>query len=437
MEMLQYGDTMVAVPLKEEQIVAVIRQNPVELPACTPEQAVRDALDMPIGAPPLEQVVAPGDTVCIVISDITRRWQAPAMYLPILVERLNRAGVPDENILVLSATGVHRTQTEAEWRTLLGPELLGRLSYTDHECDDRANLTYLGETSRGTPVWVNSRALHCDKLILTGGVAYHPLAGFSGGRKSLVPGIAGRETIDRNHALALAPGFGSGIHPHATGGDITAENPFHDDQVEASAMARPAYVLNVVANGEGRIVRAFAGHWMRAWEAAVQLVEAMDGVPVRGRVPLVVASTGGPPKDMNISQTTKTLANALHLAAPGGTIILLSQCREGFGDPACREQICGYDTMEQRERALREHFSIGGFFGYLFADSAEKFNLILVTDMAAENFGRTRIHAVKTLAEALAVAAQLNGGSLEGIPTALMPKGGSTLPKVQGEYAPQ
>lgn len=433
MEMLRYGGAMVSVPLKEEQIVEVVRQNPVELPCCTPEEAVRNALDAPVGAPRLEDVVKPNDTVCIVISDITRRWQAPAVYLPILVERLNRAGVPDKNILVLSSTGVHRTQSEEEWRVLLGPELINRLSYADHECDDTENLTYLGETRRGTPVWVNSRALQCDKLILTGGVAYHPLAGFSGGRKSLVPGIAGRETINKNHSLALAPGFGNGIHPCVTGGNITADNPFHDDQVEASAMAKPAYMLNVVVNGEGRIVQAFAGHWLQAWKEATKLVESIDGVPVKKRVPLVIASAGGPPKDMNISQTTKTLANALHLVAPGGTMILLSQCREGFGDPACRKQICDYDTMEQRERALRERFSIGGFFGYLFADSAEKYNLILVTDMAAEEFSHTRIHAVKTLPEALDLAAQLCGGSLENMPAALMPQGGSTLPKIQDE----
>lgn len=433
MEYLQYGDRQIPVSLPAQQIAEIVRQTALPETNETTADMVRAALDHPIGAPRLEEVISPGDTVCIVISDITRRWQAPSQYLPPLVERLNQSGVPDENILVLSATGVHRAQTEAEWLTMLGPELTARLKHTDHLCDDKENLTYLGETSRGTPVWVNRLALECDKLILTGGVAYHPLAGFTGGRKSLVPGIAGRETVNRNHSLALMPAPARGVNPKAGSGNITADNPFHDDQVEASAMAAPDYLLNIVVDGSNRICRAFAGHWIEAWKEATRLVKTIDGVPVSRRLPLVIASAGGPPKDMNISQTTKTLVNALHMVAPGGTMILLSQCREGFGDPACRKQICDYTDMESREQALRERFTIGGFFGYLFADSAEKYNLILVTDMVAEDFSSTRIHAVKTLDEALVLAAQLHGGSLDGIPTALMPRGGSTLPIVSGE----
>lgn len=136
---------------------------------------------------------------------------------------------------------------------------------------------------------------------------------------------------------------------------------------------------------------------------------------------------------MNISQTTKTLANALHAVMPGGTIILLSQCCEGFGDPDCRRQICGYGTMEEREKALRENFTIGGFFGFLFAQSAEQYNLILVTDIPESEFSRTKIHGVHTLEEGLALAAFLNGGSLDRTPAVLMPRGGSTLPQIKDQ----
>ena len=141
MHTLRYGNAQIPVPLPEGQIVQELLSNPVELPRRTPAERVRYALDHPIGADPLEEVVAPGDTVCIVISDITRQWQSPADYLQVLVERLNRAGVPDKNILILSATGIHRTQTCREWTALLGEELCRRLDHTDHACDDKATLT--------------------------------------------------------------------------------------------------------------------------------------------------------------------------------------------------------------------------------------------------------------------------------------------------------
>lgn len=425
---LSYNGREIPVPLPEGQILQTVEANRIHLPEGTPEELVEQALEHPVGAPPLEAVIAPGETVCIVISDITRKWQSPAVYLPVLVERLNRLGVPDGNILILSATGVHRRQTEAEWAQLLGPDLMVRLRHEDHRCDETENLRFLGTTSRGTPVWVNARALACDRLILTGGVAYHPLAGFSGGRKSLVPGIAGRETIDRNHSLALNPGPGSGVNPNADGGNITRENPFHDDQAEAAAMARPDYLLNIVADDRSRIIAAFAGDWMEAWLAAVRLLERRNRVEIPCRVPLVVAGTGGSPRDMNLSQTTKTLANALHALTPGGTLILASQCREGIGDPNCESVLCNYTSMEEREAALRKRFTIGGFFGYLFARTGAEHHFIFITDIPAERFSATQIHAVGTMEEALEMAAAFNGGSLEGLPAIILPNGAATMP---------
>ena len=161
------------------------------------------------------------------------------------------------------------------------------------------------------------------------------------------------------------------------------------------------------------------------------MVEQLDGVSIPRRTPLVIASAGGYPKDINLYQTSKLLSNALAAVAPGGTLILLSQCREGFGDPDCEAQICAYDTMEEREKALRADFSIGGFVGFLFAETAGHYHMILVTDLPSECFGRTKIQVARTLDEALALAAQCSGGSLEGVETTLMPHGGSTFPLPQ------
>lgn len=431
METMKYSDTEFSVDLDPQQVVAEVHANTVELPQRTVREHIEYALDHPIGAGPIEETVQAGDKVCILISDVTRRWQQPSTYLPILVERLNRAGIPDEDILILCATGTHRRQTEEEHISLVGEDLYHRIRFLDHQCDEKEHLTYMGTTSRGTPVWLNSYAMACDKIILTGGVVYHFLAGFGGGRKSVVPGIAGRETINTNHNNALNHGLGSGSNPRVCNGNMGEDNPFHSDLMECAAFAKPAYLLNVIVDDNYQIVGAFAGDWREAHKAAAKVVEQLDGVSIPRRAPLVIASAGGFPKDINLYQTSKSLSNALAAVAPGGTMILLSQCREGFGDPDCEAQICAYDTMEEREKALRADFSIGGFVGFLFAETSENYHLILVTDIPKERFERTKIQVAQTLDEAMALAAQWNGGSLDGVETVLMPYGGSTFPLPQ------
>lgn len=431
MENMKYSDTEFSVSLDPRQVVSEVHANTMDFPKRTVREHIEYALDHPIGAGPIEEVVRAGDKVCIIISDVTRRWQQPSTYLPVLVERLNRAGIPDEDILILCATGTHRRQTEEEHISLVGEELYRRIRFMDHQCDDKEHLTYMGTSSRGTPVWLNSYAMACDKLILTGGVVYHFLAGFGGGRKSVVPGIAGRETINTNHNNALNHGLGSGSNPRVCNGNMGEDNPFHSDLMECASFAKPAYLLNVFVDDNYQIVGAFAGDWQKAHEAAAKAVEQLDGVPIPHRTPLVIASAGGYPKDINLYQTSKTLSNALAAVAPGGTMILLSQCREGFGDPDCEAQICAYDTMEEREKALRADFSIGGFVGFLFAEASENYNLILVTDIPGERFEHTKIQVAQTLDEALALAANCNGGTLDGVETTLMPHGGSTFPLPQ------
>ena len=431
MESMKYSDTEFAVSLDPGQVVAEVHANAVNLPKRTVREHIEYALDHPIGAGPIEEAVKPGEKVCIIISDTTRRWQQPSTYLPVLVERLNKAGTPDEDMLILCATGTHRKQTEEEHISLVGEDLYRRIRFIDHQCDDKEHLTYMGTTSRGTPVWLDSYAMACDKIILTGGVVYHFLAGFGGGRKSIVPGIAGRETINTNHNNALNKGLGSGSNPRACNGNMTDSNPFHSDLMECAAFAKPAYLLNVVVDDNYQIVGAFAGDWREAHAAATELVQQLDGVPIPRRTQLVIASAGGYPKDINLYQTSKTLSNALAAVAPGGTMILLSECREGFGDPDCEAQICNYDTMADREKDLRANFSIGGFVGFLFAETSENYHLILVTDLPRERFARTKIQVARTLDEALALAAACNGGSLDGVETTLMPHGGSTFPLPQ------
>lgn len=427
-EAMKYGKEEFAVTLPAEKIAAELEPNRVELPQRTVAEHIRYALAHPVDSAPLDQLVHAGETVCIVISDVTRRWQSPETYLPILIEELEKAGIRDEDMLILSATGTHRRQTREEHVGMVTEAVYDRIRVVDHQCEDTENLAYVGTTSFGTPVWLDKRALECDHIILTGGVVYHFMAGFGGGRKSILPGIAGRETIMKNHNLALNPGLGSGSHPEVRSANMTAANPVHADMMEACSMAAPTFLLNVVVNDEQKIIGAFAGNWVTAHRAACDLVDRLYGVPAHEKTPLVIASAGGYPKDLNFYQTIKTLCNALEVSQEGGTIILVTKSEEGFGNEDTRRLIADYPNMLEREKALRADFSIGAFIGYLFAQTGESRNLIAVTDIPQEQFGTARIHTVKTLDEALALSRSLNGG--EDLRVTLLPHGANTLPKL-------
>ena len=426
-EAMKCGQESFEVHLPPALIAAELEPNQVDLPRRTAAEHIRWALDHPIDSAPLKSLVKSGDRVCLVISDVTRRWQAPDTYLPILVAELEAAGVRDEDILILSATGTHRQQTEEEKIGLVTKAVYDRIQVVDHVCTDQESLAYVGTTSYGTPVWLDKRALACDKVILTGGVVYHFMAGFGGGRKSVLPGIAGRETIMKNHNLALNPGIGSGSNPHVRSANMCADNPVHADMMEACSMVNPAFLLNVVVNDQQEIIAAFAGNWVTAHRAACGLVDRMYGVPVKEKTPLVIASAGGYPKDLNFYQTIKTLCNAREVVEDGGTIILVTKSEEGYGSADTEKQIAGYPTMVEREKALRADFSIGAFIGYLFAECAETHHMIAVTSMDQKDFGTAKIHVVRTLDEALELSRQLNGG--KDLRATLLPHGANTLPK--------
>lgn len=233
----------------------------------------------------------------------------------------------------------------------------------------------------------------------------------------------------KNHNLALNPGLGRGSNPQVRSANLSDSNPVHADMMEACAMARPTFLVNVVVNDDQQIIAAFAGSWITAHQAACRLVDRMYGVPAREKTPLVIASAGGYPKDLNFYQTIKTLCNALVVAEDGGTIILVTRSDEGFGNEDTQRQIAGYATMLEREQALRADFSIGAFIGYLFAESAESHHMIAVTEIPQKAFGTAKIHAVKTLDEALELSRRLNGG--RDLRATLLPHGANTLPKLQ------
>lgn len=424
---VKYGKQIKELQLSEENLLQVIEPNPF-IKAGTEEEIIKAALDKPIASARLRELVKPGETVCIVISDITRAWQKASVYLPYIVDELSSAGIKDEDILFLSANGTHRPQTEQEHRILLGDKLAERFKVYDHSCLDKENLKYVGKTTYNNEIYINKKALECDHVVLTGGIVYHFLAGWGGGKKSILPGIAGYESIMTNHGLSLSPEVGGGVLPSIKSGNIE-NNPVYDDMLQAASFVRPAFIFNTIMDSHGDICAAVAGNYIKAHEAGCSIVDKKDGVYIEQRADVVIASAGGFPKDINFYQSIKCAMNSVEALKPGGTFIMLSECSEGLGgDEDVHDIILNCTSLNEREKSLRQRYSISKYVGYFMCETAEKYNFILVSDVIDKQiFKNTNIRVVDSLEDALKIAYKDNND----LKTIVMPYAANTLPKLK------
>lgn len=422
---MKYGKDKVEVNIPDENLLGIIESNAMD-DNRTEEEVILDALENPIDSAKLSEIVKPGERVCLVISDITRAWQKMGTYLYYIVEELNKGGVKDDDIIFISATGSHRKQSEKEHRILLGEKLVDRFKVIDHVCTDEDNLVYLGETSYGTPVKINKMAMECDHIVLTGAIVFHLLVGWGGGKKSILPGIAGYETIMKNHSMSLNPEMGSGSNPETKSGKVL-NNPIHEDMLEAVSFVKPSFMFNVIMDSNGNIAHAVAGNYIKAHEKGCEIVNRIDGIPIKEKADMVIATAGGYPKDINFYQTIKTVINAREAIKDGGVMILLSECSDGFGNEVIRKITQDFDNVVDREIELRRDYSIAKYIGYYVSEVASKTNMILLSSMNPEDLSMANISVVKTIDEALELAKKLKGENLK---TYLMPHGANTLPKL-------
>ena len=308
---LKYGDSSVYCSIPSGRLLAVVRAEPL-LPEGPPEELILAALAR---CATILATFTPGQRVVIVTSDITR-YTGSELYLPLLVDELNQRGIPDRDITIIIALGIHRRQTEAEHKKIVGA-LYGRITVLDHDCDDPGKLVSLGTTTNGIDVLINRTAAEADKLILSGTIGFHYFAGFGGGRKALLPGIGGRASCLASHFTVLHPVPGSGRHPLATVGVLDG-NPVHQALCEACALAEPDLILNTVLDPGKRIIAVFSGEWDDAHRAGCRFYGEQFTYPLTQQADLVVASCGGYPKDINLIQSHKAMEYASRALKEGG-----------------------------------------------------------------------------------------------------------------------
>jgi len=421
---MKLGTGYVDVSVPEENLLGLIAKE-VSPSKMTEDEVVLEALAHPIGSPMLRELVKPGNTVCIVISDVTRAWQRMSIYLPHIVKELNDAGVKDKDIRFLSALGYHRKHTPEEHAKLLGPDLLKRFQIIDHDCLDKDNLVRLGTTSRGTPVIINRVAAEADHLVLTGCCTYHPWVGWGGGKKSILPGISSIESIQKNHLMTMDEKGNQ--RPEVASGNIK-NNPIHLDMLEVAAIAKPTFMFNVIMGHDGKIARAVCGDCIAAHDVGRGIVDELYEVPIRELADITISSQGGYPKDIDVCQTGKGIYHTQAATKPGGWIIILSDCTEGIGPPDANTIFLECETNAEREREVRKLFTVPKYVSYYMCTAAEKWNIIIVGNGDPALLAKTKFRTARTVDEALETAFK-EGGRNQKI--YLMPQGSSALPKLR------
>lgn len=282
---------------------------------------VREALAHPIGTPRLRELARGRQKVVLVTSDHTRAVPSK-LTLPILLEEI-RAGNPDADITILIATGLHRPTTEEEQRRMFGDAIVDQEKIVVNKAFEDEDFERVCELPSGAELWVNKLALHCDLLVTEGFIEPHFFAGFSGGRKSILPGICNAVTVNENHSYkAIAS-------PYAATG-VLEHNPIHEDMVYAARAVNVQFIMNVALNAEKKVIAAFAGDLEQAHLKGVEFVRSLAQCPsVEGDI--VITSNGGYPLDQNLYQSPKAVATAEACCRDGGVIIMCASCCDGMG----------------------------------------------------------------------------------------------------------
>ena len=377
---LPYGNGFQEVTLPEEKVLYDIHGNKADvLEDIT--AATLAAVRCPIASQPLQKVVRKGDKVAVIVSDVTRLVRT-AEFLPVIISEINAADVPDEDITIIVATGTHRAHTHDEDIAVCGKDIVKRIKIHQHDSRNNEELTDLGVTSFGTPILIDSYVAEADKVIITGAVSLHPMAGFGGGRKAVMPGVSGHATIMHNHAIALAPKVGDGCNPLCETG-LLEGNPLHEDMVEVTKKLDPAFLVNMVFTPEGKLHEVVAGHWYKAWEKGCKDLVAMAGVPIKELADVVFASAGGSPKDMNLYQSCKAHMNAVFAVKKGGIMILTLECPD-IKEPAIFTDWFSKSDVLQFEKDVRADFSIPAFVAFKTRCIVNSLTTYLVTK--PENF---------------------------------------------------
>ncbi|MDD6199939.1 MAG: nickel-dependent lactate racemase [Firmicutes bacterium] len=362
-----YGTGVQRVEVPEKNLLGVLMSNPMTH-ARRGAEAVRYALDHPIGTERLRDLAKPGQKVAIITSDISR--PLPSFdVLPSVLDELYAAGVRKEDITVVFALGSHRHHTEEEKRRLVGDRCYEEVSCVDSDPDD---CVHMGTTRAGTPVDITRTVAQADFRICLGNIEFHYFAGYSGGAKAIMPGVSTPAAIQANHRMMVSE--------DARAGKLEG-NPIREDIEEAGAICGIDFIVNAVLDEHKHIVFAVAGDVTKAHREGCAYLDRMYRKDIPRRADIVIVSQGGAPKDANLYQTQKALDNAKHAVKKGGTIILIGACPEGLGSAKFEQWLTGAPTAHSMVERIGREFELGGHKAAAIGMVLENARIDMVSEM--------------------------------------------------------
>lgn len=412
---LAYGTGTLPLDLPDglEPVVLVANEQPA-LPDAV--QAVRDGLKNPIGAEPLVKQLKDKkpEKIVVVVNDETRPTPYYAFFPP-LVEAFEEAGIRDEQVTFVIATGIHDPHSKELNEKTYGKHMTDRFKFVSHIAKDNDSLVHMGRFDSGYEFYVNKLAVEADFLITVGVVMPHYFAGFSGGRKSILPGLAGFRTVEQNHARMVE--LMDNLPP-------IRQNPVSLEMIEAARMVGVNFIINAVTGSNKEVVKIVAGDLVAAWYEAVETSSSMFEIPFEKQVDICVSSACGYPRDVNMYQAQKALDHADRITRDGGTIILVTESPSGYGEDVFERWMREGMTPQQIMDRIRTNFVMGGHKAYGFAKVAANKKFILVSSLSAED----SLPLFATKAESVQAAFDAALAENPGATVAVLPQGSLTLP---------
>jgi nickel-dependent lactate racemase len=420
---LDYGRTGMPVSLPRDRVI-----GPLEIRAVPPladaEAAVEARLARPTGSPPLADLARGRKDACILVCDITRPVPNATILRPML-RTLEASGIARDQILILVATGLHRPSTDAERVEMLSPEIASSYRVEDHHGTVLEEHTYLGTTDLGVPAWIDSRYVQADLKIATGLIEPHLMAGYSGGRKLICPGIAALETVKLWHGPAFLE------HPKADCGFLEG-NPVHEENTRIARMAGCDFIVNVTLDSKRQVTSVVAGDMEAAFLEGVRFVETVVKAPIPSEVDVVITSAAGYPLDTTFYQAVKGLTGCLPIVKQGGTIILAASLSEGIGSPEFANLFRDNDSLDGfMTRILgKDYFVMDQWQVEELAKVRRKVKVKIVSDgLSPDVLSSLFVEPAESVERALCDSLAEYGS---GATVAVIPKGPYVLPLVSG-----
>ena len=413
---LKYGRKNLEFEIESSRVLDVLKADEKE-GLKYPLKAVENSLKEPVGTAPLAELLRAKkiNELVIVVNDVTRF--TPYNYmLPPLLETIAEAGIKKEQVTFIVATGVHSPHSAEQNKEIFGEEIDSSYNFIHHDCDQE--LADLGQLSTGNQLKINRKVVEADFVITTGVILPHYMAGFSGGRKSILPGVAGRESIEANHSMMV---------------EVTAEkpdleaNPISQEMFEAAEKVGVDFILNVVTNSSREIVQVAAGDYRQAWEAGIAQSAEMYHLPLTEKADAALVSSGGFPRDINIYQAQKALDHADHAVKKGGTIIWVAECSEGYGEERFQNWMEEAQRPEDNIERIKEKFLIGGHKAFAISKVAAEKEIILISSLSQEQTENIFAKKMDTIQEAVEYLEAKYEGNYSAY---IMPQGSLTVPVV-------